>query len=195
MPGCQGGARHAPLMTNKKNIFLIGPMGAGKTTVGRRLANLLGLEFIDSDAEIIARTGVDIATIFDIEGEAGFRERESRILQELTAGSSVVLATGGGAVLRDENRRLLKSRGFVVYLTVPLQLQLRRIGYDRSRPLLQTPDPALRLKEINEERDSLYRETAHWVVDTRRNDSKKLARELAKHIQENVWRQGRESPI
>jgi shikimate kinase len=169
-------------MTSTRNIFLIGPMGAGKTTVGRRLAQMLGLDFVDGDAVIIERTGVDVATIFDIEGEEGFRNRESRLLEELTARQGTVLATGGGAVLRESNRILLKTRGYVVYLTVPLELQLRRTRRDRKRPLLQTANPRARLEQLNRERDPLYRETAHWVVDTQRNDSQRLARDLATHI-------------
>ena len=169
-------------MTSTRNIFLIGPMGAGKTTVGRRLAQMLGLDFVDGDAAIIERTGVDVATIFDIEGEEGFRNRESRLLEELTARQGIVLATGGGAVLRESNRNLLNTRGYVVYLTVPLELQLRRTRRDRKRPLLQTANPRARLEQLNHERDPLYRETAHWVVDTQRNDSQRLARDLAAHI-------------
>lgn len=162
-------------------------MGAGKTTVGRRLAQLLELDFIDSDAAIIERTGVDIATIFDIEGDAGFREREARVIDELTARQRIVLATGGGAVIREENRRRLKRRGFVIYLTVPLELQLRRTGRDRKRPLLHTTNPRARLEQLNRERDPLYRETAHLIVDTQRNDSQRLALDLATHIKEHVW--------
>lgn len=169
-------------MTQTRNVFLVGPMGAGKTTVGRRLAHMLGLEFLDSDALIIERTGVDIATIFDIEGEEGFRNRESRILDELTARQGIVLATGGGAITRETNRNALRSRGYVIYLTVPLELQLRRTRRDRKRPLLQTSDPRARLEQLNRERDPLYREAAHWVVDTGRNDSRRLARELAAHL-------------
>lgn len=171
-------------MTSTRNVFLVGPMGAGKTTVGRRLAHMLGLDFIDSDAAIIERTGVDIATIFDIEGEDGFRDRESRLLEELTARQGIVLATGGGSVLREANRALLRTRGHVVYLTVPLELQLRRTRRDRKRPLLQTANPRARLEQLNRERDPLYRETAHQIVDTQRNDSQRLARDLARHIKE-----------
>lgn len=169
-------------MTHTRNVFLVGPMGAGKTTVGQRLAQLLGLEFVDSDAALIERTGVDIATIFDIEGEEGFRDRESRILEELTAHPGIVLATGGGAVTRASNRALLRARGTVIYLTVPLELQLQRTRRDRKRPLLQTTDPRARLERLNRERDPLYREAAHHVVDTGRNDSRRLARDLAAYL-------------
>ncbi|APZ44322.1 shikimate kinase AroK [Acidihalobacter ferrooxydans] len=182
-------------MPDKSSIFLIGPMGAGKTTVGRRLARILNLEFVDSDAEINKKTGVDTATIFEIEGEDGFRKRETRALEELSSRGGIVLATGGGAVLKPENRELLKSRGFVVYLTVPLELQLRRTRRDRKRPLLQTPNPRKRLQQLNRERDPLYRETAHWIVDTQRNDSQRLARELATHIRNNVWQDDSTSRI
>ncbi len=166
-------------MDKPGNIILIGPMGAGKTTVGRRLAHLLNMRFHDSDIHIIERTGVDIPTIFDIEGEAGFRVRETHALEELTHLEGIVLATGGGAILREENREILKSRGWVIYLTVPLHLQLKRTQRDPNRPLLQTGNPRVRLQKINQERDPLYREVADWVVDTRHNDSCHLARKLS----------------
>lgn len=150
----------------RRRLFLVGPMAAGKTTIGRQLARRLGLAFVDSDGEIEARAGVDIATIFDFEGEAGFRIRESRVIAELTQGDDIVLATGGGAVLAEENRRLLHERGFVVYLAISVEEQLRRTRRDRSRPLLQKTDRRATLTRLAEERDPLYRSVAHVTIET-----------------------------
>lgn len=169
-------------MKETRNVFLIGPMGAGKTTVGRRLAPALGLHFYDTDEVIIAKTGVDIATIFDIEGEAGFRERESRVLDELSQRSGVVVATGGGSVLLPENREYLKTRGRVVYLTVPLDLQLKRTRQALNRPLLKTENPRERLIALQKEREPLYRSIADIVIDTSANDSRRLVRELLERL-------------
>ncbi|WP_371323652.1 shikimate kinase [Dechloromonas sp. ZY10] len=152
-------------MENRRNIYLVGLMGAGKTTVGRQLAKRLGRVFYDTDHEIVERTGVAIPTIFEIEGEEGFRRRETQTLHELTAGDNVVLATGGGAVLREENRRCLHDTGWVVYLNVPPLLLYQRTRHDKNRPLLQVADPLARLEELYAVRDPLYRETAHFVVD------------------------------
>ncbi|WP_440996381.1 shikimate kinase AroK [Arhodomonas sp. SL1] len=146
-------------------VFLIGPMGAGKSTVGRRLAARLGLEFVDCDATLEARTGVDIPRIFDIEGEEGFREREGRLLDELTAREGIVLATGGGAVLREANRRMLGARGRVVYLRADVDTQLARVR-DSDRPLLRTDDPRARLEALAAERNPLYESIADVTVDT-----------------------------
>lgn len=148
------------------NIFLVGMMGAGKTSVGKHLARRMGKQFYDSDHVIEARTGVRIPVIFEIEGEAGFRARESAVIDELTALSDIVLATGGGAVLDPRNRELLKSRGTVIYLRAAVKNLLSRTRRDRNRPLLHTADPKARLTELFETRDPLYREVAHLVVDT-----------------------------
>lgn len=154
----------APRLTG--NIYLVGLMGAGKTSVGRVLARRLRKRFVDSDHEIESRTGVRIPVIFEIEGEAGFRRRECAIIRELVAESEIVLATGGGVVLDAENRRLLHSTGTVVYLrAAPTELWLRT-RHDRNRPLLRTADPLGRLEQLHRERDPLYRETAHLIVDT-----------------------------
>ena len=161
-----------------QNIFLIGPMGAGKTTIGRQLAQNLACEFIDSDREIEQRTGVDIPTIFEFEGEEGFREREAHIIDELTQREGIVLATGGGSVIRDENRRHLAARGFVVYLATPVSLQLQRTAHDKNRPLLQTEDPGARLKSLFEQRDPLYREIADLIVDTSRNSIRQIIQQV-----------------
>jgi shikimate kinase len=139
-------------------------MGAGKTTVGRQLARRLGRRFLDSDHEIVERTGVPIPTIFEIEGEDGFRRREAQTIEELTRCSDIVLATGGGVVLDPENRRLLHETGWVVYLDVPPVLLYERTRHDRNRPLLHVDDPLARLEELHAQRSPLYRETAHIVV-------------------------------
>lgn len=152
-------------MENRRNIYLVGLMGAGKTTVGRQLAKRLGRTFYDSDHEIVARTGVPIPTIFEIEGEDGFRRREAQAIAELSNEQSIVLATGGGVILNPENRRRLHETGWVVYLNVPPTLLYERTRHDRNRPLLQVADPLARLEELYAIRDPLYRETAHFVVN------------------------------
>jgi shikimate kinase len=153
-------------MKASQNLFLVGLMGAGKTTIGRRLAASLHRELLDSDHEIEARTGVGIPVIFELEGEAGFRAREKAVIDELTRRRGVVLATGGGAVLDPDNRAALRSRGLVIYLYAPVDQLLARTGRDRNRPLLQVEDPAARLTELLAVRDPLYREVADLVVDT-----------------------------
>ncbi|HFD80100.1 MAG TPA: shikimate kinase AroK [Gammaproteobacteria bacterium] len=148
------------------SFFLVGPMGAGKSTIGRQLARQLGFEFLDSDREIEQRTGVDIPLIFDLEGEAGFRKREEAVIEDLTQRPDIVLATGGGAVLSQPNRRHLSSRGHVIYLRTSVEQQLQRTAHDRNRPLLQTGDPEKKLRELMDVRDPLYREVADWTIDT-----------------------------
>jgi shikimate kinase len=148
------------------NIFLVGMPGAGKTTIGRTLAKRLNMTFADSDNELMARTGVSIATIFEIEGEAGFRVRESITLAELVRRDGLVLATGGGTVLAPENRRLLKENGTVIYLRATLEDLWQRTRRDVNRPLLQTDDPRATLETLLQVRDPLYREVAHLIVDT-----------------------------
>lgn len=152
-------------MENQRNIYLVGLMGAGKTTVGRQLARRLGRQFIDSDHEIVARTGVAIPTIFEIEGEDGFRRREAQTIAELTDVQGLVMATGGGVVLNPENRRRLHDTGWVVYLNVPPAMLYERTRHDRNRPLLQVADPLSRLEALHAQRDPLYREVAHFVVE------------------------------
>jgi 3-dehydroquinate synthase len=151
-----------------KNIFLVGLMGAGKTTIGRMLARRLGMHFADSDHEIEARTGASVPWIFEIEGEASFRRREADMIRELTAGSGLVLATGGGAVLNPESRRLLAERGTVVYLRASVNSILQRTSHDKNRPLLQTADPRRKLEDLTAQREPLYREIADLVIDTGR---------------------------
>jgi len=154
-------------MTTHSNIFLIGPMGAGKTTIGRQLARKLGMRFLDSDRVIEERTGADIPLIFEKEGEAGFRRREQAVIDELTREENLVLATGGGAVLSAENRSALAQRGRVIYLHSDLDSLVERTGKDRSRPLLQSgQEPHAVLARILEQREPLYRETADFTIDT-----------------------------
>ncbi len=152
-------------MTHSR-IFLVGPMGAGKTTIGRRLAKDLHKTFMDADQELEKRTGASVALIFDVEGESGFREREMRIIDELTLTDDVVLATGGGAVLNSQNRDALSSRGFVVYLRAAVEELIERTRRDANRPLLNTDDPAAKMREILAQRDTLYRDVADLIVDT-----------------------------
>lgn len=153
-------------MDTSSNIFLIGPMGAGKSTIGRRLAQTLGRAFFDSDTEIEHRTGASIPLIFEMEGEAGFRAREKAVIEELTHARDIVLATGGGAVLDPDNRRCLSERGFVVYLLTSVDEQLRRTARDSNRPLLQTANPRQRLADLLAIRDPLYQAIADLVVVT-----------------------------
>ena len=148
------------------NIFLVGLMGAGKTSVGKALARILGKTFLDCDQEIERSTGVKIPVVFDIEGEFGFRLRESKMLAVLVRQDNIVLATGGGAVLSKENCDLLVANGTVIYLRAPVRSLLKRTRRDRNRPLLQIADPAARLTALFEQRDPLYREIAHLIVDT-----------------------------
>lgn len=163
-------------------IFLVGPMGAGKTAVGRHLAQSMGLEFKDSDAEIEASTGVDIGFIFEKEGEAGFRRRESTAIDALTQRKHIVVATGGGAILASENRRCLASRGYVVYLHTSVEQQVERTGRGRARPLLNSGDPREKLAELLVEREPLYRELASFIVSTDGRSVTSVAREIQKHL-------------
>lgn len=141
-------------------------MGAGKTTIGRQLAKRLGRPFFDSDHELVERCGVDIPTIFEFEGESGFRDRESQVVDELSKLDNIVLATGGGAVLRPENRKMLASRGTVIYLRVSLENQRLRTSADRNRPILQGGDLVEKLKKLRDQRDPLYSALADHVLDT-----------------------------
>lgn len=167
---------------DKRNLFLVGMMAAGKTTLGRCLANSLRRQFLDSDLEIERRTGADVAWIFDVEGEEGFRDREQKVLDELTRRSGVVLATGGGAVLREANRDNLRARGTVVYVKADVDQIVERTRRDRGRPLLQGGDLRDRVTALVREREHLYRETAHMVCRTRGRSSKMLAEEILKAL-------------
>jgi len=172
------------MLQNPKNIFLIGPMGVGKSTIGRKLASLLRMEFEDTDHEIQRRTGVDIPTIFDFEGEEGFRNRERAVVEELTQNIGLVLATGGGVVLDPENRRCLSARGVVVYLSCSTEQQYDRTRQDRNRPLLQTDDPKGKLQDIMDERDPIYREMADLVISTEKRNAAVVAREIEQRLSE-----------
>jgi shikimate kinase len=168
----------------RSNVYLIGPMGSGKTSIGQRLARRLDLEFLDCDHELETQTGASVNLIFDVEGEEGFRERETRMLRTLTSRRGVLVATGGGAVLRSENREMLKSSGLVVYLRTSVTQQLRRVGRDKSRPLLQTPDRRERLRMLAEERNPLYEELADVVFPARNCSLQAAADALAEAIRE-----------
>ena len=168
-----------------ENVFLIGPMGSGKTTIGQRLARLLELEFVDCDRELEARTGASVNLIFDVEGEQGFRSREAQMLEELTARDGILLATGGGVVISADNRKILRRRGLVVYLKTSVEQQLRRLGRDRSRPLLQTPDRRERLNKLAEERNPLYGEIAEIEFPARNKSPDAVARQLADVIRQH----------
>jgi shikimate kinase len=168
------------------NIFLVGMMGAGKTTIGRALARRLGLEFIDTDRELVERTGVPVATIFEIEGEPGFRKRESAILAEMAGRAGAVVATGGGAILAAENRAVMREHGTVVYLRARLESLWERTRRDTNRPLLATPDPRGTLAMLLEQREPLYLEAAHVVIDTGPQSASALVARLAAQLRENA---------
>lgn len=167
-----------------QNIFLIGLMGAGKSTIGKRLAESIGKQFIDSDHEIERRTGVSIPTIFDIEGESGFRNRESAVIDELTQQRGVVLATGGGVILRPENRSHLAARGLVIYLSASVKQLYKRTRMDRNRPLLQTDNPREQLQRLHDERDPLYREISDLVVETDNRSVQQAIPDLIRKIEQ-----------
>jgi shikimate kinase len=170
-----------------RNIFLVGPMAAGKTTIGRMLADELGLAFKDTDKEIENRTGADIPWIFDMEGEEGFRERERQVLAELTTESGILLATGGGTVELEENRRNLRSRGVVVFLDTSVELQLDRTRKDKSRPLLRTDDRETVLKELKLKRDPLYNEIADIRVFTGESGSRKMVSVILQNLRDEGY--------
>jgi shikimate kinase len=158
-------------------------MGAGKTTVGRALAKKLNKRFIDSDHEIEARTGASIPLIFEIEGEASFRQRESEVIRDLTAQSDLVLATGGGAVLRPENRECLKTRGTVIYLRASVNSILQRTSHDKNRPLLQTADPRQKIEQLAREREPYYLEVADFVIETGRPNVQSLVQTIISQLE------------
>lgn len=165
-----------------QNIILVGPMGAGKTTIGKQLARQLGRKFYDSDRVIEERTGANIPLIFELEGEKGFRQREKAVIAELTQKQDIVLATGGGAVLDSENRDQLGCQGFVIYLSAPLEQLIRRTSKDRQRPLLQTADPRKKLAELLAIRDPLYRQVADEILETDSNPVHSVVKRLVKLI-------------
>lgn len=167
-----------------RNIFLIGPMGAGKTTIGRQLAKELSLEFIDSDLEIEARAGADISWIFDVEGESGFRDRETQVLDDLTSRDGVLIATGGGSVLREENREMLSNRGTVVMLDTTVELQIKRTEKDKKRPLLQRGDKEAVLRKLKSERQPIYESIADIIAFVGDGSSRKLVTGIVKSLKE-----------
>lgn len=170
-------------MAEKRNIFLVGPMGAGKSTIGRHLAEQLHLEFYDSDQEIEERTGADIAWVFDVEGEVGFRIREEKVIDELTEKQGIVLATGGGSVASKEVRNRLSARGIVVYLETPIEKQVARTQRDKRRPLLQTPeDSRTVLERLAKERNTLYEDVADFTVKTDEQSAKVVAGQIIRKI-------------
>ena len=171
----------------ENNVFLVGLMGAGKTTVARSLAKRLEMAFVDTDREIEGRTGVSIPTVFDIEGEEGFRRRESEVIAQLSKQSAQVVATGGGAVLRPENRANMRDGGFVVYLNVPPAILWERTRHDRNRPLLQVDDPLLKLQELYAVRDPLYREVADLVIDGGRVSAQSVLQLIAEEFEQR-WK-------
>ena len=151
---------------SRSNIFLVGMMGAGKTTVGKALAHRMRREFVDTDRVLVDRTGVAVATVFEIEGEEGFRKRETAVLREVCEHDDQVIATGGGIVLCEENRHVMRESGTVVYLRARLESLWERTRHDTTRPLLATPNPKGRLTELLKQREPLYREVAHVIVDS-----------------------------
>lgn len=178
----QGLHCYNPPVSAKNNIFLVGMPGAGKTTVGRQLARRLQRSFIDADHEIEARTGVRIPLIFDIEGEQGFRDREAKVIAELANESNLIVATGGGAVLRPENRAALKQGGTVVYLRATPRLLFERTRLDPNRPLLQVADPMLKLEELFAQRDPLYREVADLVINSLGGSINHLVKQVEREL-------------
>ncbi len=171
-------------MKSSSNVFLVGPMGAGKSTIGRLLAADLRLEFKDTDKEIEDRSGVDIPWIFDCEGEEGFRNRESAMLDELSQLDKTLLATGGGIVIKPENRKMLSSRGRVVYLMTSIDEQVRRTARDKKRPLLNNENPRRVLTSLMAERHPFYQEIADYVIDTDGRSPKSVAQELTRLLTE-----------
>ena len=169
-------------MKKPQNVFLIGPMGAGKSAVGRQLARLLHLSFMDSDDEIEARTGVDIPFIFEKEGEEGFRNREAKVIDDLSKIDGLVLATGGGAVVSAQNRSHLGARGFVVYLHTTVDQQLARTQKGRQRPLLESGDRRQILDELMQQRDAMYRDVADLIVETDGRKVKAVANEILERL-------------
>lgn len=165
------------------SVFLVGPMGAGKTTIGRLLAKQLGRAFVDSDWYIESQTGADIPWIFAKEGEAGFRERETRAIDELTQKKQIVLATGGGAVMCADNREFLQQRGIVVYLNAPVDVQMARTAKDKSRPLLQQPNPRKILQELYSARDPLYRQVADIILPTGHTYPRHMVNQLLQQLE------------
>ncbi len=173
------------MLNPHSNIFLVGLMGSGKTTIGRALAKRLGLRFVDADHEIESRTGASIPLIFEIEGEASFRQREADVIRDLTAQQGIVLATGGGAVLNADSRRYLHERGVVVYLRASVASLVQRTSHDRNRPLLQTADPKAKIEALARERGPLYQEVAHITVETGRPNVQSIVQTVIAQLEQH----------
>ncbi len=169
-----------------RNIILIGPMGSGKSTIGSLIAKRLHRDFMDSDHYIEDRTGVDIARIFDVEGEQGFRDRESKALIDLLSQSDRVIATGGGSVLRQENQRLLKQKGYIVFLDTTVNQQMQRLRRDKKRPLLQTENPRERLEALLAERRPIYLDLADLTIKTDKRVARRLAADIINQLPDNL---------
>lgn len=169
-----------------QNIILVGPMGSGKSTIGQLLASRLNRDFYDSDYYIEEKTGVDIPRIFDIEGEEGFRLRETRALQDLTSHSKLVIATGGGSVMRQQNRELLRQNGFIIFLDTSVNQQMARLKNDKKRPLLQTDNPRARLEKLFAERKPLYQKLADLHIRTDRKFARKVAAEIIPQLPKHL---------
>lgn len=164
------------------NIFIVGPMGSGKSTVGKIISSELFLTFYDTDEEIETRTGASIDWIFDLEGEEGFRKRESKILEDMAQKNSIVLSTGGGIILSEANREMLSSRGTVFYLATPIEVQLERTSKDKDRPLLKDGDPGEILKNLHLTRENLYEEVSDYIVNTEGKSSQEVSSEIIKLV-------------
>jgi shikimate kinase len=165
------------------NVYLIGPMGSGKTSIGQRLAKLVGLEFLDNDRELEKQTGASVGLIFDLEGEEGFRKRETAMLKKLVARKNILLATGGGTIVREENRELLRNTGLVIYLRTSVGQQLRRLSQDKSRPLLQSGNREEKLARLAKERNPLYEQLADLTFPSQNRGLDAASRALYKAIQ------------
>lgn len=174
------------MLDSGDNIFLVGPMGSGKTTIGKRVARRLGMQFVDCDTALEEHTGAPVGLIFDIEGEAGFRRREKAMLETLAASGNTLVATGGGIVLDPDNTRLMREAGFVVYLRTSVDQQLRRLSRDRQRPLLQTPDRRCRLENLAAERNPVYASAAHLIIDSEDRSPRYMARVVVRHLREAI---------
>lgn len=173
-------------MAEKRNIFLVGPMGVGKSTIGRQLAQQLSMEFFDSDQEIEQRTGADLSWVFDVEGEVGFRDREEKVIHELTEHQGIVLATGGGSVKSRETRNRLSARGIVIYLETTIEKQLARNQRDKKRPLLQVNSPPREIFEaLARERNPLYEEIADVTIRTDDQSAKLIANQIINILENN----------
>lgn len=182
------------MSTPQASIFLVGLMGSGKTTIGRALAKRLNLRFVDADHEIESRTGASITLIFEIEGEASFRQREADVIRDLTQQQGIVLATGGGAILDPESRRSLRERGTVVYLRASVGSLVQRTSHDRQRPLLQTADPRARIEELMRQRAPLYEEVAHITAETGRPNVQSVVQNILAQLELSGWPVGAAAP-